>query len=219
VLLVFEKHKKKKAEEHYQAELHSWQQQRDHYANLLAIAESFEGEQTEEILLKPGELVFVKAINGHLIEPRRGRGHWEGGSSGFSVPVGSIGGHSIRYRTGATRGTYVQGEQVDTAIDVGSVYITNKRVIFEGARQTRECLFEKLLGIQFDSESGRTNISMSNRQKPTTIQFDVTTAIQFKFWLDLALAHYRGDTAGFVADLKQDLAELDASRPQHPTGV
>jgi hypothetical protein len=28
------------------------------------------------------------------------------------------------------------------------VFITNKRVVFEGAKQTRECVFTKLVGVQ-----------------------------------------------------------------------
>lgn len=216
---MFEKHKQRKAEKHYQAELQSWQQLRDFYSQLVTLAESSEGGQTEEILLKPGEALFVKVTGTTLVESRRARGHWEGRSSGVSIPVGSLGGRSIRYHVGGTRGTYVQGDAADTAIDAGTVYITNQRLIFEGSRQTRECRFDKLLGVQYDDESGQAHIAVSNRQKPTTIQTDPKSAMEFKFWLEFALAHYRGDTAGFVSRLKQDLARLDASRPRLPAAV
>lgn len=62
-------------------------------------------------------------------EPRRNAGHYEGKSSGISIPVASIGGRSVRYRVGASRGHYVQGAPVPTPVDTGTVYITNKRVI------------------------------------------------------------------------------------------
>lgn len=210
---MFERHKQKKAEERYEAELSHWREQRDVYERLLCIAETYIGEQTDEILLKPGELRIAQVADADLIETRRGPGHWEGRSSGVSVPVGSLAGRSVRYRVGASRGTYMQGQPAATVIDTGTVYITNKRMIFEGARQTRECLFDKLLGVQHDDQSGQTTVSVANRQKPTTIRVGPGLSGQFKFWLDLALAHYRGNVDDFVARLKQELAELDASRP------
>ena len=42
----------------------------------------------------------------------------------------------------------IWGAPTPTAIDTGTVFITNKRVVFEGPRQTRECDFAKLIGVQ-----------------------------------------------------------------------
>lgn len=210
---VFERHKQKKAERRYQAELARWKEQRNATERRLSAAETYSGEQTTEIMLKPGELRIARVMDAQLIEPRRGRGHWQGRSSGVSVPVGSLGGRSVRYRVGGTRGTYVQGEPLDTAIDTGTVHITNQRVIFEGARQTRECRFDKLLGMRHDDASGQTIFSVSNRQKPTTIAAGSGQRAEFQFWLDLARAHYRGDVADLVVQVKQELAKVEARKP------
>jgi hypothetical protein len=213
---VFEKHKAKKATAHYQQDLAHWQEQRDGYAGLLQLAQSYQGEPSTELMLEPGEAVFARVTDASLVEERRAGGHWQGGSAGVSVPVGSIGGRSVRYRVGATRGHYVQGTPHPTAIDTGTVFVTDTRVIFQGANQTRECTFDKLLGIQHSDEDGTTVLSVSNRQKPTTIHYGPRIAGWFDFRLDLALAHYRNTVGALVTQLEQELAALDAARPPPP---
>jgi hypothetical protein len=210
---VFEKHREKKAAKEYQHDLSQWQEARDECASLLAIAETFTGQPSSEIMLKSGEAVFAKVAGASLVEDRRGPGHWDGRSSGFSFPVASIGGHSVRYRVGRTRGHYVQGAPTPTAIDTGNLYITNRRVIFQGTRQTRECLFDKLLGYQHDTANGSTIFSVSNRQKATVIHYGTEVSQWFAFRLDLALAHYKTEVPLLVTQLQQELRGLDANRP------
>ena len=214
---MFEKHRQKRAAQQYQRELVSWQQQRDDCAAALDVARTYAGEPSSEIMLKSGERVFAGIAGAALIEDRRGAGHWEGRSSGVSVPVGSLGGRSIRCRTGGSRGHYVQGTTTPTAIDTGTLYVTNMRVIFQGSRQTRECLFSKLVGFRHDDTAGTTTFSVSNRQKPTTIHYGPDVSAWFDFRLDLALAHYRSAVGALVSDLQDKLARIDARRPLPPS--
>lgn len=225
---VFDRHREKQAARVYQRELTHWQQQRDECAEAIEIARTYTGEPAAGtyagqpatgIMLKPGERIFAAGMQGAaLIEDRRGPGHWEGRSSGVSVPIGSLGGRSVRYRVGSSQGHYVQGAPTPTAIDTGTVYVTNMRVIFQGTRQTRECLFSKLVGFQHDDTAGTTVFSVSNRQKPMTVYYGPEMSAWFRFRLDLALAHYRDDVAAFIAQLQDDLASLDAHRPLPPVG-
>jgi hypothetical protein len=212
-LSVFEKHRAREAAKAYQQALSEWQAQRDGYAELLQVAESFTGVGSDQLILKAGEAIFFTVTGAALVEERRGPGEWKGHSQGFSIPVGSIHGRSIRYRVGATRGHLVQGAPVTTAIDRGAVYITNQRVIFEGGKQTRECAFAKLIGFQHSDAEGSTTFSLSNRQKPTTLQYGPTLSASFDFRLDLALAHFRGTVSDLVSTVKQDLAQTEAARP------
>jgi hypothetical protein len=211
---MFEKHKAKRAQEHYEAELAAWQSERDEQAELLEVAESFEGADTNEIMLGNDEHVFVQVAQVALIEDRVHGGHYEGRSHGVSIPIGSIGGRSVRYRVGANKGHYVQGTPTPTAIDQGTVFVTNKRVVFEGAKQTRECLFTKLIGFQHDGNS--TTFSVSNREKPTTILYGDEVAGAFDFRLDLALAHFKGTVADLVAQVRGDLERVESERPAAP---
>jgi hypothetical protein len=216
---VFEKHREKKEAKEYQESLTKWQAQRDEYAELLQLAEQFDGVASDEIMLGAGEGLFYTITGASLIEERRGRGHYEGGSTGVSIPMGSIGGRSVRYRVGATRGHYVQGEPTPTAIDTGTIYVTNKRVVFQGRNQTRECDYAKLIGFEHDDAAGSTTFSVSNRQKPTTVHYGPDLSGAFDFRLDLALAHFKGTVDALVSQLKEDLAQVEAARPVPPASL
>ena len=216
---MFEKHKAEKAAKEYREALAHWQSLRDGYAHLLEVAQQFQGEATEEIMLKAGEALFYKVTNTSLIEERRGQGHYQGGSTGFSIPVATIGGHAVRYHIGATRGTYVQGAPIMTDVDIGTTFITNQRVIFEGKKQTRECLFAKLIGVTPDDPGGETTISVSNRQKPTTIHYGAELAGSFDFRLELALAYYKGTVDAFVSQVRSELEQIEAAQPQSPAAI
>jgi hypothetical protein len=214
---VLEEHKAKRAAKEHQEALTLWQARRDGAAELVTIAQTFEGERSSDILLGSGEALFCKLVDAALIEERRGAGHYQGRSQGVSIPVASIGGRSVRYRVGASRGTFVQGTPVPTAIDTGTVFVTNRRVIFQGSKQTRECLFAKLIGFQHDDVNGSTTFSVSNRQKPTTIHYGTSVVGAFDFRLDLALAHFRDTVDELVEQLQADLAQIDEARPVDDT--
>ena len=195
----------------YAARLDQWQQERNDLAAAVELVASFSGTGSDRLILKSGEAVFASITDASLIEDRRGGGHWEGRSSGVSIPIGSIGGRSIRYRTGSSRGHYVQSPPVATAVDTGILFVTNRRVIFQGGRQTRECLFDKMLGYQ--THDGSTTFSVSNRQKATTVAYGSELDDWFYLRLRLALAHYGGTVAALVGEVQAQLAALDARKP------
>jgi hypothetical protein len=215
---MFAGHKTKQAAKAYDDALNHWAEQGAWYKELIQTAQTFKGVNYPELVLGPGEAVFYKVTGAALIEDRRGAGHYEGRSSGISVPIGSIGGHSMRYRVGASHGHYVQGTLTPAAVDIGTVYITNKRVIFQGRKQTRECAFAKLIGFQHDAAAGRTTFSVSNRQKPTTVHYGPQLSGAFQFRLDLALAHYRGSVSELLQQLTREANALLAARPLPPSG-
>ena len=201
------------------AALRQWRDRHDAYVAMIDTARTFAGTTADGVLLGPGETAFLQIADTELVEERRGRGTYVGHSQGVSLPVARVGGRQIRYRVGATRGHYVQGEPTPTAVDTGTTTITSSRVVFRGAAQTRECAFAKLIGFDHDSASGSTTFSVSNRQKPTTLQYGPACAATVEFRLDLALAHFRGTVDEFVAGLEADLAAIDAERPADPGGA
>jgi hypothetical protein len=215
---VFEEHRAKKSAQAYGEALATWKTERDGYAELLQVARDFNGSASSDIMLGAGEALFYKVTSVGLIEERPGKGHYQGGSTGVSIPIGSVHGRPVRYRVGVSRGHYVQGAPTLTAIDTGTVYVTNKRVIFQGAKQTRECAFARLIGFQHADSEGSTTFSVSNRQRPTIIHYGPTLSGSFDFRLDLAIAHFRGTVGELAAQLQTDLAQLDAQRPVAPAG-
>jgi hypothetical protein len=214
---MFERRRERKAAARYQDALARWQRERDEQTAAVTLAQTYAGEPTTELVLHAGEAVFAKVTNVGLVEPRKGPGQWRGRSSGVSIPIGSLGGRTVRYRIGASRGHYVQGAPHPTAIDTGTLFITNQRLVFEGHSQTRECPFTKLLGYEH-GDDGTTTVSVSNRQRPVTVHYGANLNGWVRLRLDLALAHFHGDVPALVERLQQGLAAVDAEKPSPPPG-
>ena len=213
----YKSRKGEKVEQTFEKKLANWQAQRDATASALNLIKTFDGASTDEIMLTSSEVLFYKVTSTGLIEERNGPGHYEGRSQGFSFPIASVGGRSIRYRVGASKGQFAQGTPRPTQIDIGTTYITNKRLLFEGSSQTRECSYDKLLGVQHSDAEGSTTLSISNRQKPTTIFYGPKLSGVFDFRLELALAHYRNNLTQLIDATQQQLESLDANKPTQPT--
>ena len=224
---MFEAHKAKKkqkaqqkaqqqAEKAQQQALAEWQARHDADVELLELVRNFNGAGVDGLMLSAGEAVFLEVSGAALIEDRRGAGHYEGHSQGVSFPIANVGGRSIRYRVGVNKGHFVQGTPTPTAIDTGTAFITNKRVIFQGTKQTRECVFAKLIGFQHDDTGGSTTFSVSNRQKPTTIHYGPAASGTFDFRLELALAHFKGTVDELAHEVQAELDQLELQRPSVP---
>lgn len=161
--------------------------------------------------LKAGEHALVSLPGVTLIEPRRGAGHWEGANQGVSVRV--PGTKSMRYRVGATKGTFVQGEEHPTPIDTGALTITDRRATFVGSKQTREWAWTKLVGFHDEDVSTWTGIAVSNRQKISGVAYPSSQAASVRLHLELAAALGNGTVEAFIADMQAERTEWAAQRP------
>ena len=164
------------------------------------------------VVLKHDEHLFYVLEGAQLIEPKRPPGHWVGGYSGFSFRIAK----GVRYHVGGTRGHYQQGEERPAPIDMGTVTITDKRVVFQGTRQVREWAFSRLIGYQNDPKIPMTNLEVSNRQKVSGFLYDHEHAESVHFRLALAVAHHTGSVDDLVASLERELAEHEAAKPVQP---
>jgi hypothetical protein len=185
-------------------------QRREHIASLLEWSREFDGvTDVDGLVLKPGERAFKIVQGASLVEDRARAAHWEGRSAGVSIPIGHIGRSPIRWRVGKSSGHIVAATPVATAIDTGNLYVTDRRIVFAGSRQTRECLFDKLLSFQFE-DGGGVVLSVSNRQKATTILWGPDAKDEVHAAILLALAHYRQDVPTLLTQLQEQLDEVDA---------
>jgi hypothetical protein len=210
---LFEKHKEKKAEANFETRLQAWQAQHDELADVLESAKTRSGSPSSDMMLKSGEGVLATISNVSLVEDRRGPGHYAGTSQGISIPIGSVGGRSVRYRVGASRGHFVQGDLHPQAVDTGKLVITNQRVIFVGSKKTVECAFAKLVNVNI--VDGDVYLSVSNRQQVTRIHYGVALDGWVHLRIALAMSIYRGDSDQFADQIQHQLDELDAQRPVH----
>ena len=214
---MFKAHRARKAQEAYEAAHAEWEVALEGLSEIIEFARSGKGVPApSDLVLHQGEHLLLQVAGASLVEDRRGAGHWQGGSQGVSFPIGSIGGRSVRYRVGRTRGHYVQGEPVATAIDAGSFYVTNERAIFRGATQSRVCPWSKLLSAQTDP-GGTVTLASSNRQKVTVIHTGREIAWTVDTRMRLGIAEWQGHVDAFIESLQAELETVRAVEPGRPS--
>jgi hypothetical protein len=151
--------------------------------------------------------MLVTMTGAVLVEPRKQAGHWQGASQGVSLHI--PGTKSMRYRVGATRGTFQPGAEVPSPIDEGQFTVTTLRAVFVGAKQTREWAWAKLIGVQHQADAPWTAIAVSNRQKTSGIAYDAEHADLMRFWIDLAVARATGTDDELVDAIRAEIAALE----------
>ena len=151
-------------------------------------------------MLRPTEVAVWSGEAG-LVSPQRTPGHYVGASTGTSFHVAK----GVTFRVGASRGTFIRGEEVQAVTDHGTVTVTNTRVIFRGATTTREWAHSKVLGMDH-TEDGRTVlIHVSNRQKVSGVK---TTSADFAVALAVCLEALNATPAGV-------LEQVEAAAEEH----
>lgn len=195
----------------------AWEAERTELDDQLSTARTFKGATSAEapeisVALKKGERAVAVLGGCALIESRRAPGHYAGGYSGFSFKIAK----GVRYHTGGSRGTYVPGDEQPTAMDVGTVTVTNQRVVFQGSKQAREWSYSKLIGIQHDPQRPWTAIQVSNRQKVSGFFYDDEHTAEVRFRLALGVALFNDATDELAASLERELREHGAARPAPP---
>jgi hypothetical protein len=156
------------------------------------------------VVVKGGESIYCHVTDAVLVEPRKGPGQWRGRSQGVSVPIP---GTRLRYRVGASKGTFEQGEETPTPIDTGTFTVTSTRAIFTGQKHSREWAWSKLLSVTH-YDPGWTAMAVSNRQKVSGVGVDSANRELFEFWIDLAVARATNDVESLEADCQSDVDQL-----------
>ena len=200
------------------AQVAPWQANRAALVEALDAARNIEpATSTVGLILKQGEAVFLEISGAVLVEDQRGPGQWAGGTAGISLPLGS--GVPVGLNLGGARGSYTPGQLAPTVLDIGTAWITNERVVFQGSKQVRECHFSNLISVQCDVSLMTIRYSVSNRDTATMLSasFDrIRGPIFLRLMSDrteLALAHYRSQVPELIARLEAELDALDRSGP------
>lgn len=205
----------------HQAELEAWQKEVGLVQSTLDIIEAGgmapdDPDWDFPVQSQKNETIYAVIPGVALVEPRRVKGQWQGGTRGFSFRIAK----GVHYRVGSTRGTYEPGPEVITRVDEGgTVYITSKRVMYLGSQRTTEWKFANLLGFQHDEEVGATFLQVSNRQKVSGFLYGQPGLLAVELRLGAALAHHNETGKQLMADLEGQLAELNAERPALPPSV
>ena len=201
----------------YRRALEPWQQEADALRAHMTMAHTFAGadagdEPSVPLQLAPGERAFCVLERASLVEPRKRPERWSAGYSGFSFRLA----RGVRYRVAVGKGKKEPGEEAPAAVDTGAATITDRRVVFQGSKRTREWAFDKLLGYHNDGRVPLTLFQVSNREKVSGLLYERAQAEEVHFRLALALAHHRGEVDALVAHIEGQLAVHEASRPAPP---
>ena len=203
-----ERRAEKHAERDHERAVALWQAQQDLADELAAAADAVNrGRSVDGLLLKKGE-VALWAAPCSLIEPRVQQGHYVGGYQGVSLHVAK----GVNYRIGGTRGHYVPGPEVQTPVDHGRTYVTSQRVVFTGARTTREWVYAKLLSVDTSSDDHVALLHVSNRQKVSGLALG-PVGTKFQAYLALGVAIGQDGSAAAARQWAQAAAEHRNNQP------
>jgi hypothetical protein len=164
-----------------------------------------------QTIQKPGEIVLWSS-RGQFHEAGRGAGQFVGASQGLSIPVVA----GIRYRVGATRGTYVSGDPIQKYGEIGDVVLTTDRVLFNGMINTKEWAFAKWNGAAASDDETDYIFNVSNRQKTSGVLFSARDGREFNRFLSCALiaAEYGMDRV--ITEVDKNVKELEEDKPVIP---
>ncbi|HTT86871.1 MAG TPA: DUF2510 domain-containing protein [Acidimicrobiales bacterium] len=184
----------------------AWQADRDRVGAFLDRAVNFAGATNAEVpglplRLAEGERALLVLPGVQLVEPRRLPGHFMGGDGGFGFPM--------------ARGPHagVDSDHDPTPIDAGVVTMTDRRAVFAGSLHTRTWDYRSVIGFHHNPLPPWTAIPVADRQRVSGVRYEVAHAEEFRFALVLGLARAHGAADSLVADLRQQLDELDRERP------
>ena len=106
------------------------------------------------------------------------------------------------------------GHDVLTRIDYGRALITNERVLLVGHEGNKEWSFKKYVSHRHSPTL--TTIAVSNRQRHSSIGYQDADAADVRYFLDLALADFRGSRAHLTSRLRDELAAHLLAEPAPP---
>jgi hypothetical protein len=164
-----------------------------------------------QTIQKAGEIVLWTA-KGQFHEAGRSAGSFQGSSQGFSIPVVA----GIRYRVGATRGTYVSGDPIQKYGEVGDVILTTNRVLFNGMFNTKEWAFSKWNGAAASADETDYIFNVSNRQKTSGVLFGARDGREFNRFLSCALIAAEYGIDRVIKEVDKNMKELEEDKPAIP---
>jgi Protein of unknown function (DUF2510) len=195
------------------AEQAAWQAELERLQWFVNRAEQAPGSTNAEdasipVALHQGEHALLVLQGVDLLEPRRVPGHWSGGPNTFAFHVAR--------RASAGQGTTGEGTGGDLTfmpLDTGSVTITDRRVVFSGGREAREWDFQQALGFHNYDDPPWTAIPVTAREKISGVRYPSEAAEGFRFALALGMARACGGADSLIADLRNQLAEVESENP------
>lgn len=173
--------------------------------------EQFEDPSDYGFMLKDGEFAIAHLADAGFIETVRAPTSYSGGYGGVSFPIFG----RVRLNTGRMRGTATRGEESISMTDRGNTLITNRRIMFAGAKRSREWRFDKM--ISTSHLPGGITIFAMNTGKPSGIGYGEGPAPEVQFRIELAAAMALGALERYENELVAEQKHHETERPAATT--
>lgn len=173
--------------------------------------EQFEDPSDYGFMLKDGEFAIAHLADAGFIETVRAPTSYSGGYGGVSFPIFG----RMRLNTGRMRGTATRGEESISMTDRGNTLITNRRIMFAGAKRSREWRFDKM--ISTSHLPGGITIFAMNTGKPSGIGYGEGPAPEVQFRIELAAAMALGALERYENELVAEQKHHETERPATTT--
>lgn len=165
----------------YEEELSNYERLRAALELKSIAAPGFIAQKAEEV---------YEVMPAQLLDWKKERGHYEGGSGIRGVSVRVPGTKSMRaYYGGLSQRRFVPGAEGWTPVDSGTAVITSKRVVFRGVQRNVEWAFAKLVGADIDELSSALVLQVTNRQKSPVLQLEDLSVFELRF--EAAIARFQ----------------------------
>ena len=212
---LFKGLKEKQEFEQAQAAFNAWNQQYEELQKALNLLKQGGDFTNSSINLQKGEGVYIQVHNVSLLGEVKSAGHYVSGHQGVSIPIGSLGGRSIRYNVGRSKGHYVAGATHEASVDTGQLFVTNTRIVFVGNKKTTVIPIPTV--VSANVASGTLTVSSSKLTKTLRIWIGTELEEWVSEWIKLALAINSGGPGKVIDDLTNQIVELEATKPKDPT--
>jgi hypothetical protein len=198
------------------AAIETWQEESDAIDRMLEVVRDCRNGRTHEqftdtsdygFMLKKGEFPIAHLQQVGYIETVRAPTTYSGGYGGVSFPIFG----KVRLNTGRMRGQATRGEESISLTDRGNAMVTNTRIMFAGAKRSKEWRYEKMLSVSH--LPGGITIFAMNTGKPSGLGYGEGPAVEVQFRLELASAMALGTLERYESELMAEKQHHDAERP------
>lgn len=211
---LFKGIKEKHAYEQAKAAVDAWNHQHEELQKALNLIKQGGDFTNNTLNLQKGEGVYIQVHNVSLLGDVKSAGHYVSGHQGVSIPIGSLGGRSVRYNVGRSKGHYVAGATHEAGVDTGQFYITNTRIIFAGTKKTTVIPMSTV--ISANVANGTVTVSSSKLTKTLRIWIGNELEEWVSEWIKLALAVNSEGKDKVAEDLTNQIVEFEAAKPNDP---
>lgn len=171
------------------------------------------------IITKRGEEALLVVQGCALVETRRPRATYRGGSSGVSFRIAK----GVYWRVGGHRGAITPAPEETTLIDgrdgQGVFVVTNRRGVFAGNLHTREFRWDRLVSIsveQLGEDLFALQMPVENRQRVSGVLVNEDGLPVVHSRIRFGVSLYQEREEQYIAGLADRLADLRAAEPPRP---